>query len=244
MIKDWYDSRSALYDYIDRLESEYNDANQLPAYNISNWDSTSSIGRELLKTIYESINPFGGSYLFSYQIPASDKQNAQMKLAAREKNSGVLVTPSGTLANAAAICAAKMSGRTHGVVLHPSYFQPHLFSWVIGIKLRTISKNKISKILDIKNPSNTFVLINNPAYCTSEPWHPNQIETLGEFMRLGGLLIADECNLCGDSAISRYVENHENLITTHSPYKTIGINSIKLGLVIYDKSKFPDIEKW
>lgn len=236
---------SALAD-IEQLENKFFQMRGFYPSNISYWNPSGNISRQMEELVSISVLPSIIDYSFSYEIGGLDQLLAGIGLSAESK--GILITPSGSTSILMVSRYLSKTGIDHVALLTPTYFTVPANLASEGIKLETHYLTRTAHGFQLPSTLNfkkvQVLWITNPIYCTGVSYNPKDIETFRNFLRDGGTIICDECLAWPSKELSWELGQWPGFIGIYSPHKGLCTNGIKYSFIVFPQNLQGFFDQW
>ena len=237
---------------LEELAAEYQgEFGSLP-FNLSHWDPSEQVSRSLLKCLRLPKPPDAMPYIYSYYTGAP-RQVAE-RLGFEWAGRDCLLVHSGTSAIVLTLWWVKAMGFENLIILCPTYFPVFYLAEVMSMPSQsiftkrergnwTLPRKDLVKLTG--NPTTrTVVWVTNPIYCTGVYLSESDRQFLGSLLDNGVTIIADECLAKNGYEISRELGGRKNFIGLYTPHKSVCLNAIKFGAVVFDRKDEEFFDSW
>lgn len=226
---------------VEYICEEYESLYGLKPINVSDWNPSLEFKSNLKINLPKiQINPI--DYVFSYEL--DEKHKVLKKLGSTNK--GGLITHSGSSAIIATISVLREKLCKNVLIICPHYFTVPYALRSMGLNFEFYDSNVTKHGYEIPYIKNEIlskfdvVWITNPVYCTSIKYSSGDLNKIIENASTIKFLVVDEC-LNQDVS---WELDHVNLIRIVSPHKSVCVNGVKFGSVIFPKFLQNDFDDW
>lgn len=223
-----------------------------PPFNLSHWDPSHQISRNLLKYLRLPKPPAAMPYIYSYYTGAP--REVAERLGFEWTGRDCLLVHSGTSAIVLTLWWVKAMGFEQLIILCPTYFPAFYLAEVMSVPFRPIftkrergnwSLPRKDLVKLIGNPTTkTVVWVTNPIYCTGVYLSESDREFLGSLLDSGVTIVADECLSKNGYEMSRELGGREHFVGLYTPHKSVCLNAIKFGAVVFDRKDEEFFDSW
>jgi hypothetical protein len=220
-----------------------------PPINLSVWNPTPSLIRDLELQLPPTPDLKGIDYAFSYEMPERPALLAELGFDPSAR--GCLVTHSGSSGIIAASNWMKTKGRSKALIVGPRYFTvPYALAslgidWTIAYMRRSNDgRFSFPNIEELVRNGIDSLWLTNPIYCTSIDYDiPSLNEFISTALRQNLLIVLDECLSEKECRIGPRF-NHANVAAIYAPHKSVCVNGIKFAVVVFDHSEQVHFDSW
>lgn len=220
-------------------------------FNLSHWDPSIEVSRFLSKYLKLPALPSPMHYIYSYYTGVHDK--VAEKLGFEWKNHTCLLLHSGTSAIVLATWWAKAMGFEKLLIVCPTYFPVIYLAQVMTMPFQllfaqreagnwALPQEALSEC--IRGVKKTVVWITNPIYCTGVYLSREDRQFLASLLDAGVAIVADECLSKSGYEISRELGEKENFVGLYTPHKSVCLNAIKFGAVVFNRKDEEFFDSW
>lgn len=238
--------------FLDRLSEEYEARYGVAPFHLSHWDPSQETVNALLHKLDLPRPSMIAPYIFSYDL---DLQSAIVsKLGSDDRSRSCFIVPNGTSAIFFAMWWLKANGVTDLLVICPCYFSVLHSCRVLGMRYSLIYAERNHQQWKLSHEAilqglrdrqrYTALWITNPLYNTGVYWSLSETHFLNELLDGGLRLVMDECNVPLGCEVTRHLLPSANLLSLHSPHKSLCLNGVKFAVLIFDYQHGSFFTQW
>jgi aspartate/methionine/tyrosine aminotransferase len=233
---------------LEDIEDSYAKRFGAAPFNISHWDSSSEFEKEMLGHLDMPALDSVTSYRFSYQITEPDPVIIKLGGVARLHRG--LFTPSTTTSILCVLNWLKSQHKERIFVMCPSYFSLTHACRRFGLALsRAYLKRKNGGFTLPQADSSIWrepsvLWITNPVYGAGVYLSSADILFIGDLLKSGWTVVADECLALLGKELIRTLGEHKNFVSIYSPHKSVCVNGIKFSVVLFNRKHLKFMERW
>lgn len=228
------------------IQDEFVKSNNTNILNVSNWNCSKEFKNCLQDVfVYENGNKFI-DYFYSYTLSDDVLFNLKDKYPFCCDDNEVQITPNNTVSIVYIVNLLKQLKIKKACIVAPTYFSVYSAFDLFGIKYDRISmkKNKDTYELNTDNDLSGYDVfwITHPLFCGGIYPEKSFLDKISNISK-NALIITDEsyCEYGQELPRQTVLKNH---IGIYSPHKSIGFNSFKFSIIIFDKKYSKLLEHW
>jgi aspartate/methionine/tyrosine aminotransferase len=237
---------------LEELAEEYREQYGALPFNLSHWDPSDQTSRSLLKYLTLPRQPSPMPYIYSYYTGAP--REVAERLGFEWANRDCLLVHSGTSAIVLTLWWVKAMGFERLVILCPTYFPVFYLAEVMTMPYQPIFTSREQGnwslpregLLDLigSGTNKTVVWVTNPIYCTGVYLSETDLKFLGSLLDSGVTIVADECLSKSGFEMSRELGGRKHFVGLYTPHKSVCLNAIKFGAVVFDRKDEEFFDSW
>jgi len=237
---------------LEKLAEEYQQEYGSSPFNLSHWDPSAQTCQKLLKFLRLPNPPPAMPYIYSFYTGAP-RQVAE-RLGFHWAGRDCLLVHSGTSAIVLTLWWVKAMGFERLIILCPTYFPVFYLAEVMTMPFHTIFAHRErghwslprKELARLIGPATikTVVWVTNPIYCTGVYFSECDRRFLGSLLDNGVTIVADECLSKNGNEMSRDLGGRERFVGLYTPHKSICLNAIKFGAVVFNRKDEEFFDSW
>jgi hypothetical protein len=233
---------------LEKIEDAYARQFGVPPFNVSYWDPSDEFITGMLSHL--EVPTLGAlvSYRFSYQI--KEVNPVILKLGGVADLHGGLFTPSSTSSILCVLNWLKSRKKTKIIAMCPAYFSLFQACRRFSLTIQGAYMKRRNGGFALPSPDSriwrepSVLWLTSPVYSAGVYFSTADVLFLGDLLKSGWTVIADECLALPGHELIRKLGQHPNFVSIYSPHKGVCINGIKFSAILFNQRHLGFMERW